>query len=185
MEIKLRCKKMPWKTPTPITLSKKQHQILKENAVGTHTPLHIKTRSQIILHASKGWSNNAIEENMGIDPKTVNKWRDRYSVQYEELKRIETETPHKIRSTIMKVLSDAPRTGGPPKFKDEQVAAIIAISCEDPSKYGLPFSHWNSGSLKNEVEKLGIVESISVRQVGRFLKRKRFTTSPESVLAET
>jgi putative transposase len=175
---------MPWKTPTQIILSEKQKQILTENAVGTHTPLHVKTRSQIILHAAKGWSNNTIEENMGIDPKTVNKWRDRYSAQYEELKRTEAETPLKIRSAIEKALSDAPRPGGPSTFKDEQVAAIIAMSCEDPSKFDLAFSHWTPESLKNEAEKLGIVESISVRQVGRFLKRERFAASPKPVLAE-
>ena len=43
-----------------IVLSEKQERILSENAIGTHTPLHIKIRSQIILNASKGWSNTEI-----------------------------------------------------------------------------------------------------------------------------
>ena len=175
---------MPWQTPSVINLSEKQKRILTENAVGTHMPLHIKTRSQIILKAAEGWNNNTIEENMDIDPKTVKLWRDRYSAQYEELKRIETETPHKIRSAIEKVLSDAPRPGGPPKFTDEQVAAIIAMACEEPSKFGLPFSHWTPEILQIEVIKLGIVESISVRQIGRFFKRKGFTAKPGAILAE-
>jgi putative transposase len=174
---------MPWKTATTIILSEKQKQILTENAVGTHTPLHIKIRSQIILNAAKGWNNNTIEENMDIDPKTVKLWRDRYSAQYEELKRIEAETPQKIRSAIVKTLSDAPRPGGPTKFRDEQVAAIIAMACEDPSKFNLPFSHWTPELLQIEVIRLGIVESISIRQIGRFLKRKRFTATPGSMLA--
>ena len=89
----------------------------------------------------------------------------------EELKRIELETPHKLRSAIEKILSDAQRPGGPPKFKDEQVAAIIAMACEDPSNFDLPFSHWTPELLQIEVIKRGIVESISVRQIGRFLKR--------------
>jgi len=176
---------MPWKIAAEINLSEKQKRILTENAVGTHTPLHIKTRSQIVLNAAKGWSNNTIEENMGIDPKTVKLWRDRYSTQYEELKRIETETPHKMRSAIMKTLSDAPRPGKPSKFKDEQVAAIIALACEDPSVLGLPFSHWTPEILQIEAMRLGIVKSISVRQIGRFLKRKRFTATPGSILAES
>jgi len=175
---------MPWQTPSVIILSEKQKRILTENAVGTHTPLHIKIRSQIILNAAEGWSNNTIEEKMDIDPKTVKLWRDRYSAQYEELKRIETETPHKIRSAIEKVLSDAPRPGGPTKFTEGQVAAIIAMACEEPSKLGLPFSHWTPEILQIEVIKLGIVESISIRQIGRFFKRKRFTAKPCAILAE-
>ena len=175
---------MPWKTASTIKLSEKQKRILTENAVGTHTPLHIKTRSQIILNAAEGWSNNEIEKKMDIDPKTVKQWRDRFSVQYEELNRIETETPHKIRKAIEKVLSDAPRPGGPTKFTDEQVAAIIAMGCEEPSKFGLPFSHWTPELLQIEVIKLGIVENISVRQIGRFFKRKRFTAKPSTILVE-
>ena len=168
---------MPWRKAAPITLSEKQERILTENAVGTHIELHIKIRSQIILNAAKGWSNNTIEKAIGIDPKTVKKWRDRYSAKQEELKRIELETPHKVRSTIRDILSDEQRPGAPPKFKDEQVAAIIAMSCEDPSKFELPFSHWTPGLLQIEAIKIGIVENISVRQVGRFLKGKGFTAS--------
>ena len=107
---------MGWKAATEITLSEKQKDILTENAVGTHTPMHIKIRSQIILNAAKGWSNNAIEENMGLNSRTVKLWRDRYSAHYEDLKRVEMETPHKIRGAIEKVLTDAQRPGTPPSF---------------------------------------------------------------------
>ena len=176
---------MLWKSASKIELSEKQTRILTEKAVGTHTPLHLKTRSQIILMAGRGCSNNEIERTMNLDPKTVKLWRDRYSSQYEELKRIEEQMPHKTKSTIEKILSDEQRPGGPPKFKDEQVAAIIAMACEDPCKFDLPFSHWTPGLLQIEVIKLGIVDRISVRQIGRFLKRKRFTATSLSVLVES
>lgn len=87
-----------------IILSEKQERILTENAAGTHTPLHIKIRSQIILKAANGSNNTKIKENMGIDHKTVRKWRNRYSSRYEELKRVETERPNKLRSEINKTL---------------------------------------------------------------------------------
>jgi len=102
----------------------------------------------------------------------------------EELCQIETETPHKLRRTIEKTLSDEQRPGGPSTYSDEQVAAIIAVSCEDPSKFGLPFSHWTPSLLQSEVIKMGIVDNISVRHVGRLLKRTGFTASPKSMLAE-
>ena len=168
---------MPWKSATKIELSKKQEQILKEHASGSHTPLHLKTRSQIVLNAAKGWTNNTIEKNMGLDPSTVQRWRDRYGKQHEELKRAEAETPHKIRSIIERILSDEQRPGCPSRYTDEQVAAIIALACENPAELELPFSHWTVGLLRIEAIKLRIVDSISVRQVGRFLKRKGLTTT--------
>lgn len=163
---------MPWKTASTVTLTEKQERILTENAVGTHTPMHLKIRSQIILFAAQGCSNNDIEKQMNIDAKTVKLWRDKYSSHYDELHRIETETPNKLRGTLIKILSDEQRPGCPPKFTDEQVAAIIAMACEDPGKFNVPFSHWSPALLQIEVIKLGIVASISVRQIGRFLKKK-------------
>jgi putative transposase len=150
---------------------------LAHMAAGTHTPLHLKTRAQIVLKAAEGWSNNAIEKDMGLEDKAAKRWRDRYSARYEELKQTEAETPRKIRSLIENILSDKQRPGCPPTFEDSQVAAILALACEDPAKRGLPFSHWTPGLLQKEVIKLGIVKSISVRQVGRFLKRERPTAA--------
>ena len=105
---------------------------------------------------------------MGLEPSTVKRWRDRYGRQHEELRNAEMETPRKMRNIIEKILSDEQRPGGPPTFTDEQVAAIIALACEDPAKLDLPFSHWTPGLLQIEVLKRGIAESISVRQIGRF-----------------
>jgi putative transposase len=168
---------VPWKSAKKVELSEKQKKILTEYAVGTHTPLHLKTRSQIVLKAAEGWSNNAIEKDMGLDAKTVQLWRDRYVSQHEELRRVEAEAPLKTRGMIKETLSDRQRPGGPSKFTDEQVAAIIALACEDPAKINLPFSHWTPGLLQIEAIKLGIVSSISVRQIGRFLKKQGLTAA--------
>lgn len=73
---------------------------------------------------------------------------------------------------IVDVLADEPRSGGPPKFSPEQVAAIIALACEPPGDSGLPISHWTPPELAREAAKRGIVESISPRQVDRFLARR-------------
>jgi len=163
---------MPWKSASRVELSEKQEKILKEYAVGTHTPLHLKIRAQIVLKATEGWTNNSIERDMGLDAVTVKRWRDRFSARYEELKHTETETPQKIRSMIENILSDEQRPGSPSKFTDVQVAAILVLACEDPVNHGLPFSHWTPGLLQREAINRGIVKSISVRQIGRFLKKK-------------
>ena len=161
---------MPWKSASKIELSEKEEQILEEKVKGTHTPEHLKIRSEIVLRSFHGESNNKIEREMKKDAKTVKLWRDRYSEAGEELREIMAEKPHKMRSAIEKVLSDEQRPGGPPTYRAEQVAAIMALACEDPASRGLPFSHWSLSLLRIEAIKLGIVEDISERQVGRFLK---------------
>ena len=74
-------------------------------------------------------------------------------------------------------MSDAHRSGSPGKFSAEQVAQIIAIACEVPQDSGYPVSHWTAQEIALEAEKRGIVNSISERQVGRFLKRGGSTTT--------
>ena len=175
---------MPQQVASQIVLSEKQRKILNEMAKGTHTALHLKIRAQIILNAAQDWSNNKIEEHMQISPRKVRRWRDRYSIMWEELEQVERETPHKLRRTIEAILSDEQRPGGPPTFSNEQVAAIMAMACEDPAKFDLPISHWTPSLLQIEVIKIGIVESISVRQIGRFLKRKGITATSHKMLAE-
>ena len=71
---------------------------------------------------------------------------------------------------ITAVLSDEPRPGAPAKFTPEQVTQILAIACEPPAESGRPITHWTAFELADEVIKRGIVVSISVTQVGRYLR---------------
>jgi putative transposase len=176
---------MPWKEARAIKLSEKQESILRGLSNGTHTPLHLKQRSQIILMAYEGQYNNTIEYTLGISPKTVKKWRDRFSLKREQIDRVEKETPRKLREIIKETLSDDPRPGTPPTYTDTQVAAIILISCEDPQKYGLPVSHWTPTLLQQTVIKRGIVENISTTQISRFLKRTGSTAPSHPDMAQS
>jgi len=67
---------------------------------------------------------------------------------------------------------DEDRCGAPPKFTPEQITAIIALACEHPSQSGVAVSHWTPPELAREAIKRGIVESISPRQVDRFLAKR-------------
>lgn len=157
-----------------IVLSENQRKILEQMRVGTHSPQHFKQRAEIVILASQGHSNNELERRLCISGETITKWRNRYAANEKELLKIEEENPRKLRSAIEKVLSDEQRSGKPPTFTDEQVACIIAMSCQKPDELGLPFSHWTPELLKNEAIKRGIVPSISTSQVRVFLKRERF-----------
>jgi putative transposase len=157
-----------------INLSEKQEKILEQLHVGSHSPLHYKLRSGIILLASKGKSNNEIERTMQIGGEMITLWRNRFAAAENELAKTEAENPRKLRSVIEKLLSDTTRSGRPPTFTDVQVANIIALSLQNPSELKLPFSHWTSALLKDEVIRRGIVSSISESQIRFFLKGKGF-----------
>jgi putative transposase len=70
-----------------------------------------------------------------------------------------------------RLLSDAYRSGTPPKFSAEQVVQIIALACEAPLDSERPVSHWTPKEIAAEAMRRGIVKSISVQSVERFLKR--------------
>src|SRR4029078_12436310 len=48
---------------------------------------------------------------------------------------------------------------------------ILAVACESPSLSGRPITRWTHRELRDEVVKRGIVASISVAQVGGYLKQ--------------
>jgi len=168
-----------------ISLNEHEKRILTELKNGSHTPLHLKKRSEIILRASDGERNIEISRQMQMNRENVTKWRNRYGAASEELIKTEEESPRKLRGLIENILSDAPRSGAPSTFTDEQVACIIALACELPEKLGLPFSHWSPSLLQKEVISRGIVESISAVHVGRFLKGAGHKAAPSKELAES
>jgi len=75
---------------------------------------------------------------------------------------------------ILEKLKEAPRPGAAPKFTEEQICLIVAMSCDKPEEHGYLLSHWSENSLAMAAQEKGIVPSISQRQVGRFLKSGRY-----------
>jgi len=89
-----------------------------------------------------------------------------------------------VREVVENILADAPRSGTPPTFTAEQVVQIVAIACEDPARSGRPVTDWRPEEVADEAIQRGIVERISPRQVGRFLRRGRLETASEPLLVE-
>ena len=136
-------------------------------------PLALSQRVEIILRALAGESNTAIGSQLGLTRKTVSDWRRRWHQAEKRLRAVEADSPtdKAIEAVITEVLDDQPRSGKPPTFTAEHIAQIVAIACEDPQASGYPVSHWTPTDVAAEAVKRGIVESISPRQVGRFLKQ--------------
>ena len=174
---------MPWRVAKEIKLTVAQERILEQFAKGTHVELHLKERAKIVLLANEGYGNHQIERELQTTNNRVIKWRNRYNEKAIYLQDIEDKTPLKLKSEIIKILSDEKRPGAPPKFTDIQVASIIALSLEEPNEIGLPFSHWTRELIREVAIQRGIVENISLSQIGRFFKRKRFTAPSDERLA--
>jgi putative transposase len=146
--------------------------------------MHVK-RARIILLAEEGMSNQQIADRLEGHRDAVRKWRDRWAAEVENLVAVEAKADDKkLGEYMLSLLSDRPRSGTPGKFTAEQICQIVAISCEEPKEYGRPVTHWTPAELADEAVKQGIVERISARHAGRFLKRSRSQAEPVSQLAE-
>jgi putative transposase len=139
----------------------------------------------MILLAFDGLANEDIARQIGCERHAVGPWRHRWADALERLVLVECcEKPSALPRAIEGLLSDLPRSGSPGKFTAEQVTQILAIACEDPEKSGRPITHWTASELADEAAKRGIVESISPRQVGRFLKIGGAQAAPQPLLAQ-
>ena len=177
---------MPGPKAPPIDLTEKQRSILEQVVGREKTSQQMVRRARIILLADVGESNQEIATQLTLNRLTVRAWRGRWSETAEVLATAEAEEEDKdYQKRILELLQDKPRGGAPATFSAFEVCQIIALACEDPQTCDRPISHWTPRELADEVEKRGIVESISTRQVGRFLKSVRFKTSSASLLAQS
>jgi transposase len=154
-----------------IKISERQEQALKEIANGRTSPVRLAQRAQVILRAFEGAENTEIAQEIGLGPDAVGLWRRRWKRSWSKLILVEcTEGKTDLRRAIEALLGDAPRSGNPGKFTPEEVTQIVALACEPPEKSGRPITHWTSKELADEAKKRGIVPSISVSQVRRYLQ---------------
>lgn len=86
-------------------------------------------------------------------------------------------TYRKYKEELLGLLSDAPRIGAPAKFTLSQREQIVGLANTKPEELDLPFTHWSLKLLRLEVLERGIVQSISIRQIGRFLKSAPLTAA--------
>lgn len=161
--------------PQAVILSEAEVASLSKLVKRHSTPQQIALRARIIQLAGRGMNNQQISDELALCVSTIRLWRKRW---------IDWQAIPLEESGVEERLSDAPRSGSPGKFSAEQIAQIIAIACEVPQDNGYPVSHWTPKEIVMEAVKRGIVDSISERQVGRFLKRDGSETTPESLLVE-
>jgi putative transposase len=176
--------------PTPlasiITLSLRQKRALERIVRQTTNPHRLVRRAQLILGAGNGKSNTELSLQLELSRTQVQCWRDRWQEASASLNIAESEevSDPELRQRIESILRDQPRSGTTATFSLEQIVQIIAIACELPATSHRPISHWTPAAVADEAIKRGIVEQISPRSVGRFLKRSGSPTASGSILAQ-
>jgi putative transposase len=142
-------------------------------------------RASIILALAANPCVDVVARQLGLTRVTVRLWRDRWLAATADIQHAEAELkPQALASLLEALLDDAPRPGKPATFGPEQIVQIVAVACEPPEKSDRPIDHWTCRELADEAQRRRIVDRISPRSVGRFLKRRRPPAASEPVLAE-
>jgi putative transposase len=169
-----------------IPLTERQRAILEEMVRCRNRPQYEIMRATIVLQAAAGARNQSIAAAMQVDAQTVRLWRHRWAHASAQLTDIESAGDEKaLRACIGTVLADAPRRGRPATFTPEQLCHLVAVACESPAASGRPVSHWTPRELAEEIITRGMVDRISTRSVGRFLKRSGVKAASVSLLAQS
>ncbi|MEH2115086.1 helix-turn-helix domain-containing protein [Nostoc sp.] len=157
-------------TPKILNLSDGEREQLQQLLNRHNTPQQIALRAKIILMASVGQNHRQIARNLDINRQTVRLWRNRWwESEGKEL-------------PIVQRLQDSERVGARPKFSMEQVIELFALACSHPVDYGRPISHWTARELADEIIKQGMIQSISIRHVGRLLEEAELKPHALSLL---
>lgn len=157
-----------------VTVTASERRLLEPIARAKTAPQRLVERCRIVLLSAEGWCNEDQADELGIDRQCVRRWRHRWAKAGPALLAAEKRgaSDKDLEKLIIGILTDDERCGAPAKFTPEQVIGIIALACESPAESGLPVSHWTPPELAREAIKRGIVDSISPRQVDRFLTKR-------------
>ena len=177
---------MPSPHALTINVSQRQHQLLQQITRCKTNSYRLVQRAQLVLFAATGMKNTTIGEQLELSRTSVRQWRQRWCEAVEQLFAVEAEgiSDLELKQKFVAVLNDEQRPGSPAKFSLEQIVQIVAVACEQPASSRRPISHWTPRELAAEVVKRGIVQEISPRSVGRFLKRGDIATTSKPLLAE-
>lgn len=155
--------------PPEVRLTEEERAELSKLIRANNTGQQIVFRAKIIVALADGYNAVEVASFLETTPKTVKLWRR-----------------HWFNGTALAVIErllDEERSGAPGKFTAQQWCQIMAMACEPPELSARPISHWTPRELADEAIKRKIVESISTRHVGRFLKSGRFKAASKPILA--
>lgn len=110
-------------------LSTQERQAIERLTHSRTAAARLVERARIIRAAAEGQSILWVARTLGVRPKTVRLWIERFNA-------------HGIDG-----LDDAPRAGRPPTYTPEQVGELVALARTKPDALGLPFGRWTMDRL--------------------------------------
>jgi len=111
-----------------------------------------RDRTRILLFSSRGLPPLSIANKLGCDVRKVRK------------------AVKEFNARGLECLERGKAKGADPKFTKEQRAKILQVSSTDPIKLGQHFTTWSLRKLKDYLEGVGVVESISIASIRSILK---------------
>ena len=137
-------------------------------------PAALVQRAKIVLLSADGASNQAISNTVNLHYNRVGEWRTYFISELPRLKQVESEFPKKLQAEITRVLSDAPRSGAPRTYSQEQRDFVVSIACNDVTDYGYERSHWCISILTNVVNvQIQECQGMSKSTVWRILQENK------------
>lgn len=172
-------------SPT-VAFTARQRACMEQIVRRQTNPQRLVRRAKLLLAMDAGANNSQIARQMHLNRGTVWVWRHRWLALAPKLAQVEAEglSDKALTTMIEEGLTDHLRLGAPATFPAEQIVQIVAVACEPPGESGRPISHWTPREVAEEVRQRGIVDAISTRSVGRFLKSGRCETASGRVLAQ-
>ena len=139
-------------SPFVIRLSHAEEASLAKKARHRSSQHRDYVRSNIVLMAASGMDNTTIAARLGVDRKTVSRWRKRF---FEER---------------LDGIGSGHGPVDPGAFPPEVVVTAKAIACGLPRRTKQPVSRLHAPDIRAELIERGIVESISAGTIWRWLE---------------
>ncbi|HLX89796.1 MAG TPA: IS630 family transposase [Acidimicrobiales bacterium] len=117
---------MPSPVLEPLELTDDERSTLERWARRPKSAQALALRCRIVLRCAEGRSNARVADELGLDRKTVTKWRARFLAER------------------LAGLHDEPRPGAPRSIGDEAVEAVIVRTLEETP---LDATHWSTRSM--------------------------------------
>ena len=166
-----------------VNIAEEIRPVLSKYAQSRTFPARQVQRAKIILLAADGHNNMQISKQVGLGQDSVSRWRTRFIKTLPVLQEVAEKDSSQLEDMVAGFLDDNPRPGQPSHYTDEQIIKILKVACRNPEELGYEVSHWSENLLAAAVVKEGIVESISAKTIGRFLKYGRNTPTSRPLLA--
>lgn len=162
---------------------KQEQEILEELLRSRKLECRLQERLSIIVSYEEHQVKSKVSQLLHLDIQKIYRWTSRWEVGlliredlYEGYKN-DKLSYRMYKEELLDLLSDGSRSGTPAKFTLSEKEQIVALGNTKPEELGLPFTHWSLELLQLEVLERRIVESISIRQIGRFLKSAPLTAA--------